>query len=146
MNRVVVCGGCDTSYLEEGGCLVCEDAKKLAHVREDEEIGLKDATQQAIRLVKTNMERLEAKMGGRKRKSYDDKHAREANAMARSLSSIMREARALEKEQATRASQLSYEEKQNVVLEWFLSLPTEHQREMLQRFTREHNERTRQTG
>lgn len=70
---------------------------------------------------------------------FDTRLSKEARYLAKSVAELTHEARALDKDHSHKATNLSNEQKSEVMTGFFQDLPPELQRSLLQRLTRIHN-------
>lgn len=134
----IKCRLCGKHYGEPEGCPTCTAAKRNIDwpAMADSGVDLLPLAQQAIRLMKINLDRLEHDMtqslGGRTDHYYEP-HANQAMKLGRSLSFMLAEARKLEERDEKKVANMSFGEKVELYFEFLNSLPQEHQRTVAER-------------
>jgi hypothetical protein len=100
-------------------------------------IFLDDITEQTLRLQKKTLDRLELwsdKLDDSP-ELFDAEFAKELANVTRALASVLKEARAINKENATAAAKLGPTEKRKLLMDWFESQPFDVQRSMVWQMT-----------
>lgn len=110
-------------------------------------VELDDLSQQSLRILRRQLNLLEANQladasGGHRNPTLEASIDR----TTRSVANLLKEARALEKERADEAKNLSMEEKAELFLKFFASAPPEWQKTMIQRATQIINEERKAAG
>jgi len=101
--------------------------------RKKEPIYLDEITEQTLRLQKRTLDRLElwSSQLDDNSEEFDASFARELANVTRALATVLKEARAINKEAASAAMRLSPTEKQKLLVEYFEKQPFEVQRNLL---------------
>ncbi len=130
----LLCRLCRTSYgIQELGCATCIPAKRniMWPDATADHVQLHGPAQQALRLLESNMDRLEASMKTDKLQKFSPDWARAANANAAAMAKLVAEMRKLEESALRKTKNLSHEERAEIFVEMFRDLPREHQVETL---------------
>lgn len=100
-------------------------------------IYLDDITEQTLRLQKRTLDRLEewSDQLDDGPSEFDATFAKELANVTRALATVLKEARAINKENAAAAAKLGPTQKRKLLMDWFESQPFEVQRSMLWQMT-----------
>ena len=135
MAKLPICADCGICYWSEGGCGTCRHAK--SRLLDLEEPTLTEVTALNVRMLKSNLDRLQIRMN--KTESYNKDDAKECANLSRALSQVIKEARQLENEASKEAANLGYEQKRALLTEFFRIMPQEHQRDQIQELAQIYN-------
>ena len=134
----IVCRCCQNTYEVIEGCAICETAKAniiWPALKEDNEAAdLANLSRRTLRLLASNIKRLEHSMTTSVTREYYPAHGREAAALAKAMSAILTEARKLEEREEKRVKAATFDEQVDIWHDWFGSLPREHKVRVLGRF------------
>jgi len=100
-------------------------------------IYLDEITEQTLRLQKRTLDRLEEwseRLDGSP-DAFDAEFAKELASVTRALATVLKEARAINKDNATAATKLGPTEKRRLLIDFFEKQPFEHQRSLLWEMT-----------
>lgn len=87
---------------------------------------------QMLGILRTSIDRLEVELSrGIGVREYDPKLASESGKLARSMSTLIREYRGLERDNIEAANQLTLAQKTELMVEFWSMLPPEHQKKLL---------------
>lgn len=134
----ILCRCCQQPYDVPEGCAICEVAKKnivWPSLAEDTEAhDLTRLARRTVRLLESNVQRLEHSMKHAATREYYPAHGREAAALAKAMAAVLTEARKLEQHEAQRVKTGTFEDQVGIWTEWVLSLPREYQAKVLAAF------------
>lgn len=102
-------------------------------------IYLEDITEQALRLLKENLDNLETQMANDEIGTFNVSRANAATGLARGLATVLKEARALNKVNREAMTNLGPTEKRKLIIDWFRTQHTDLQRSVLQEMIAIHN-------
>jgi phosphoribosylpyrophosphate synthetase len=140
----MLCRACQRNVFLKDGCIICRDVRRAIRlhgkdnfvIHEDELEGVVAST---IEVLKVNIDRLYTEMHERSPKGNDlvdlgpnDKHVKYATELAKALSTIMTQARALEREKQKRIEKMPREEQARMLVAFFGKMPIERQKEVLE--------------
>lgn len=144
---MLVCRTCKRNLALKQGCKICEGDRAVLRrsygnifVEED----LLDANvQKSLELLSVELDRLEEDMKEVSEKGNDfqgasDKHVRMITDLSNALAKIAVQARALEKEKATRAKAMSIRQKADLMVNFFATQTREIQDEMVSKLRKEY--------
>jgi hypothetical protein len=136
MASVPTCGACKIPYPHEGGCKVCLPAK--ARMVFEDYLTLDEITQQAMRLLRQNLDRLDLAMNPTREDSwigtsFEPKLAATSAMLSRAVANLMREARQLEHEERGRVGRMGRDQQAEVVLAFLEDLPDTERQRLLRR-------------
>jgi hypothetical protein len=110
------------------------------------EIYLEDIVEQTLRLLKANLDNLETSMAEDEIGEFNVSRANAATGIARGLSSVLKEARALNKMNREAMTNLGPSEKRRLIIEWFEKQPVEVQKSLLFEMTGVINKERKNAG
>ena len=92
---------------------------------------LDELTGQSLRQLRRQLDKLDYQINAKD--SYDAHHTAEATKLARAISGLLKEARALEKDARDEADELGHEGRIDLMVEWFGTLPPEYRARLVSR-------------
>ncbi len=116
------------------GCATCEQAKLYIRWPEDPvgQITLDSISQQALRILALNQDRLERELREAPVKCFHPELSKDAGALARAIATLTDSKRKLDESAASDVRQMTLEQRCELMLDWLDQLPLEKRKRMLQ--------------
>lgn len=128
----ILCRTCGKDYSIPEGCAICVEAKAnivWPGMQESVNADLVAVSRRVVRMLDKQQKRLAREMDDSM--GYHTEHTKECSLLARSIASILTEARKLEEREEKRVQQGGFDDQLGIFLTWLAGLPREYRTKAL---------------
>jgi hypothetical protein len=130
----LACRACRNAITSEESCSVCRDFKERNLVvpgeLKSEQLNLGDLADRTARLLEVQIKSLQREVD-KQRGNYNAKLSKESQNLSVALAKVLDNARKLHKEGSAAVNRMSFDERVNLMVEWYMSLPPANRKKVM---------------